>query len=391
MISRTFIIFILALALSAPLSVFAANDQGMERVDETGLSQANAAETNGTNNTAVAETNGSDASSTEGGFVSLTQLPAISDAADTNSLPQFLNTLYKICIGVGAVLAVLMIMFAGFLFMTSRGSVASNEKAKSYIQNAVLGLILLLSPTIVFSIINPDILKLDLNFDKLQPGKLLDIDFGTPGGFTGADAYLWEHSGDPDIDLKRCSTSGGSLVYECRKKDESGGKRVDKRDQCAADENKYNVCLPKGDVPMTQDQCTAQYPDSTIYTAPIDNGSSQGTSCVVGTTPVPHGCCVQSGAAGNICCARPNNLKYLLAYSFTRTPRSGTEGSCTYSIKPQYFSTINECRSVLDGLPGYVGTGNDTYTHSNLNIIKSCTPTTDTSYENPVGENMCKN
>ncbi len=111
---------------------------------------------------------GTDASSTSQGFVSLTQLPQISQAADTNSLPLFLNSLYKICIGVGAVLAVLMIMYAGFLFMTSRGSVASNEKAKSYIQNAVLGLILLLSPTIVFSIINPDILKLDLNFDSLR-------------------------------------------------------------------------------------------------------------------------------------------------------------------------------------------------------------------------------
>ncbi len=180
MISRTFITFILALALSVPLSALAANEQGMERVDDSQFRQANAAAANETSSAVTADTNnsGSNASST-GGFVSLTQLPAISDAADTNSLPQFLNTLYKICIGVGAVLAVLMIMFAGFLFMTSRGSVSSNEKAKSYIQNAVLGLILLLSPTIVFGIINPDILNLDLNFDELKLRDLTPIDFSS--------------------------------------------------------------------------------------------------------------------------------------------------------------------------------------------------------------------
>jgi hypothetical protein len=102
-------------------------------------------------------------------FIPLTQLPGLSDTSTTSTLPGFLNQLYKICIGVAAVIAVLEIMYAGVQFMTSRGSVSSNEAAKSRIQNAILGLVLVLSPTIVFSIINPDILKLDLNFSTLDP------------------------------------------------------------------------------------------------------------------------------------------------------------------------------------------------------------------------------
>jgi hypothetical protein len=107
-------------------------------------------------------------------FQPLTQLPAIRDAASANSLPVFLNQLYKICIGVGTVLAFFMIVRAGLEIMVNKGSVSTNEKAKSHLQGAILGLILLLSPYVVFSLINPDILKLSLDFGELQSIKNLD-------------------------------------------------------------------------------------------------------------------------------------------------------------------------------------------------------------------------
>lgn len=97
-----------------------------------------------------------------GAFVPLTHLPQIDQLAQSQGFATFVNALYKICIGAGAVLAVIMIMVAGVQIMTSRGSVTSNEKAKNRIQNAVFGLILVLAPTIVFGIINPDILNLNL-------------------------------------------------------------------------------------------------------------------------------------------------------------------------------------------------------------------------------------
>lgn len=102
-------------------------------------------------------------------FTPLTNLPGIEGIADQETLPEFLNNLYRLCIGAAAVIAVLQIMRAGAYFMFNKGSVAHNEQAKSLIANSVLGLLLVLSPAIVFGIINPDILELNLDVSELQP------------------------------------------------------------------------------------------------------------------------------------------------------------------------------------------------------------------------------
>jgi hypothetical protein len=101
-------------------------------------------------------------------FLPLTQIPGIDEIASSDGIANFLNQLYRICIGLGAVLAVLMIMRAGLEFMTSQGSVRSNEKARTHLSNAILGLVLLLSPVVVFSVINPEILDISFDFTDLH-------------------------------------------------------------------------------------------------------------------------------------------------------------------------------------------------------------------------------
>jgi hypothetical protein len=102
------------------------------------------------------------------GFVPLTNIPGITEASDTGTFPTFFNTLYRLAIGAAVVIAILQIMRAGAYFMFNKGSVAHNEKAKGLIASSVLGLLLVLSPVIVFSIINPEILELELDVSKLQ-------------------------------------------------------------------------------------------------------------------------------------------------------------------------------------------------------------------------------
>jgi putative hemolysin len=109
----------------------------------------------------------------ETAFVPLTSLPGLSEIGNTSpSLPTFLNSVYKICIGLAATIAILQIMRAGFLFMTNKGSVSHNEQAKGLITGSIFGLILVLSPAIVFGIINPQILNISLDFSALQPSPL---------------------------------------------------------------------------------------------------------------------------------------------------------------------------------------------------------------------------
>lgn len=107
----------------------------------------------------------------DGKFVPLTTLPGIKDFVGATSLPILLGSIYKICIGVAATVAVLQIMRAGVMYMGG-DSITEKKEARSLIAMSIVGLILVLSPTIVFSIINPDILKLDISqsLGKLAPG-----------------------------------------------------------------------------------------------------------------------------------------------------------------------------------------------------------------------------
>ena len=105
-------------------------------------------------------------------FTPLTNLPGIKEASQADTLPTFFNTLYKLCIGAAAVIAVLQIMRAGTYFMFNKGSVAHNEKGKALIGNSILGLLLVLSPAIIFGIINRDILNLTLDVGELELGSV---------------------------------------------------------------------------------------------------------------------------------------------------------------------------------------------------------------------------
>jgi hypothetical protein len=103
-------------------------------------------------------------------FVPLTTLPGLAKAGNTPDLAAFLNQLYRLCIGAAAVITVLQIIRGGAVLMTSQASFSKNKEAKGHIQNALIGLLLVLSPAIVFGIINPKILNLNLNFSSLKSG-----------------------------------------------------------------------------------------------------------------------------------------------------------------------------------------------------------------------------
>ncbi len=100
-------------------------------------------------------------------FVSMTQFPAFNYSA-SGGLSMFINILYKYLIGIAAILAVLEITWGGFLWMGSGASITSKQAGRNKIIMALTGLLLVLSPVIIFSIINPSILSLKLETSKIQ-------------------------------------------------------------------------------------------------------------------------------------------------------------------------------------------------------------------------------
>ncbi len=104
------------------------------------------------------------------GFVPLVEIPGLITkgmTADQEGLANFLNNLYKYLIGLAAVIAVVEIIWGGLLYST-QDVPGSKTDGKEKIQNALLGLVLVLSPVLVFSIINPSILNLSINLPKLD-------------------------------------------------------------------------------------------------------------------------------------------------------------------------------------------------------------------------------
>ena len=102
-------------------------------------------------------------------FVSLTALPGVNTVSQTTDFISLFNNLYKVCIGAAAALAFIEIMWAGVSWMTAGDSTEQISGARKRITNAVFGLLLVLSPVIVFGIINPNVLSLNLNVSALTP------------------------------------------------------------------------------------------------------------------------------------------------------------------------------------------------------------------------------
>jgi hypothetical protein len=81
--------------------------------------------------------------------------------SSSGTLSSFLNNIFRFALSIGAILAVLRLGWAGYLYMTS-DSWGSKGHAKEVIGDVVLGLLLLLGTWLILYQINPDILKLNV-------------------------------------------------------------------------------------------------------------------------------------------------------------------------------------------------------------------------------------
>jgi len=126
------------------------------------------------------------------GFTALAPIPGLTDISPTSvinsdTLSTFFNNLYKYLIGIAAILAVLQIIWAGLdIAFFHKDAVATIVDDKGKIYNAIFGLVLVLAPFLVFSIINPSILNLSLDLPKLYTAT--NIQTNSPGANSGPNA-----------------------------------------------------------------------------------------------------------------------------------------------------------------------------------------------------------
>ncbi len=102
-----------------------------------------------------------------GKYTVLAPLPGIGDSASdkTTTIAQYLPAVFKLSIGVAAVLAFAMITLGGITYATS-DSIFGKSEGKKYLENAIWGLILVIASFAILNTINPQILNLRLSLPK---------------------------------------------------------------------------------------------------------------------------------------------------------------------------------------------------------------------------------
>jgi hypothetical protein len=82
------------------------------------------------------------------------------DTEDATSLPEYIKYLFNFGIAIGGILAFLILVYGGFLWLTSVGNPALIGKAKTKIFGGIIGLCLLLGAFLIIDKIDPDLKNL---------------------------------------------------------------------------------------------------------------------------------------------------------------------------------------------------------------------------------------
>ena len=108
----------------------------------------------------------------------------------------YVNALYALSISIAALLAVIKIVIGGVKWMTS-DIVTDKGDAKKDIKGALVGLLIVLAAVLIISVINPQILEVNLDLDSIQ----------TIRGSSG--------TGAPSSISERLNAPPGSIIKTC--------------------------------------------------------------------------------------------------------------------------------------------------------------------------------
>jgi len=120
-----------------------------------------------------------------------------SEPIDANIAGRYIRALYIYFISIVGVLAVVMIMYAGFLWITAAGNSSRITEAKEHMNGAVIGVIIALTSFLLLQLINPELVTLRIPF--LQPvDKIVQSSFFCSGSesTSGADFKILNGGGE---------------------------------------------------------------------------------------------------------------------------------------------------------------------------------------------------
>ncbi len=165
-------------------------------------------------------------------FVPLVGLPYIQDASPTH-FGDYVTALYYAAISIGALLAVIKIIFAGIKYMLT-DVVTTKSDAKKDIYGALIGLLIIVSAVLILQTINPRLLEINLFTNAPVLGVDIEpIGIDNPYNINPGDtAFDTDGSINERYWAQSCSNNGGVfkskasgygfnifITYKCFKKE----------------------------------------------------------------------------------------------------------------------------------------------------------------------------
>ena len=108
-------------------------------------------------------------------YILLEPLPGMGGTGVGPGVGVYLQSIYKIGLGIAGILAVVMITIGGVMYMTTE-AVGGKSDAKNKINNAIIGLILALSSFLLLKTINPAFISSELSLTPVPGPPIVDPD-----------------------------------------------------------------------------------------------------------------------------------------------------------------------------------------------------------------------
>ena len=92
---------------------------------------------------------------------------------EETTLPEYVRYIFKLSFIIAAVISLAVLIYGGFVFLTSAGSPIAQNEGKKWLFGGILGLIIMLSSYLILNAINPELLKLDFGDLIGEPGEIV--------------------------------------------------------------------------------------------------------------------------------------------------------------------------------------------------------------------------
>jgi hypothetical protein len=149
-----------------------------------------------------------------GDYTLLAPISGLTSVSTSGGFGDYLSKIYSYSIAIAGVLAVLMLVWGGFKYMTT-DSILGKSDGKEIVNNALLGLVLVFASWLILYTINPNLVNWNLNFGiSTYKGVVATNGTDASGDIFGALTKQLDNGKQQAADLKTQADNTVSNVYK---------------------------------------------------------------------------------------------------------------------------------------------------------------------------------